>query len=185
MELSDQQQSEFLEFANAAAIDYVNGQGPNQFFSDLSSSDPELDQPNAPALDVTSLIVDEDSNWKGHISSYEEHLRIKDAYMRLNNEELRGNILGFPDNSEGQKELVRQLYQAMRNMDGILDGARLSRKRRHVDEEETFSQSVSIDRFEDSVAVKRVKDIKGIELEILGWDLLVCYLIFKDQRTTS
>ncbi|EOO03851.1 hypothetical protein UCRPA7_695 [Phaeoacremonium minimum UCRPA7] len=60
----------------------------------------------------------------------------------------------------------------MRNMDGILDGARLSRKRRHVDEEETFSQSVSIDRFEDSVAVKRVKDIKGIELEILGWDLL-------------
>lgn len=182
-EFSGNQQQQSFDFLNMSVPEVIGTrplQSPSDFLPPLS---PPRNQPNA-ALDIHRLISQNDNGCKGHISSYQEHLTVKDAYMKLNDEEIRGNILDFPLDDQGQKELARQLYQAMTNMDDILDGTRLSRKRRQTDEEDPFSVagSVNIDRFEDSVAVKRVKETKEIELEMIAWDLLVTNFLCKTEK---
>lgn len=117
----------------------------------------------------------------------------------------------FPQTVDGQRQLVAQLYDAIKSMDDILENKRpISIKKRNSngaggqkrksdesgeageagEAEETKETREVVDESADeaggqvgaamkeSISVRKVKSLSRIEVEMLGWDLLVgCFCL--------
>jgi hypothetical protein len=102
-----------------------------------------------PRPDILQLLENKDHNWSGIVHDYNDCQELTRQYMSIHDKTGDTNVAvsnDFPENKKAQKELARQLFEA------ILDVDPADAEHMHY---------------------KPIGELSNLEVELLSWELLV------------
>ncbi|POS70447.1 hypothetical protein DHEL01_v211159 [Diaporthe helianthi] len=110
---------------------------------------------------VQSLVALRGAGYGGYIRDLDQYERYKKVYKESLKRPTAGQLSDMPQDPDGQQALVKELCEAIANLEGIESG--LTRKTRGAGEQPGIL---------DSVGVKCVKEKGPFGLEMLAWEFL-------------
>lgn len=135
---------------------------------------------NSPDERLDAILSEDDGAYRGYVTSFEDCLALEEAYLRRQDKSaafMKGTTCAdFPETAEQQHAYVGQLCVAMKNTEQVLDCGRWVQKKGpngksiQVDGNQAASEAV----LEPAPVIERVVRLRGIEVELLAWKLLVC-----------
>lgn len=156
---------------------------------------PGQERPRAPRPALADLLQQKDHKWSGIIQDYEDYKELTRQYFALNDKTGRTKVPDcdqFPEDKESQKELARELFEAIVDFSDVIDGTKKVEKKKknansgsHRDDDEEGAESDAGEEGDgeaeedeqtgsaDPVHLKRVKALSNLEVELLAWELLV------------
>ncbi|KAK3290547.1 uncharacterized protein B0H64DRAFT_447269 [Chaetomium fimeti] len=102
----------------------------------------------SPRLDIRQLLNNKDHTWSGIVRDYDDCQELMKQYKTLNDKEGTTDVEvsnDFPEDKQAQKELARQLFEAILEVDPDTS---------------------------DHMHSQRVQELSNLEVELLSWELL-------------
>lgn len=131
-------------------------------------------------VDPTALVKQwmslEGNQYRGLISNFAQYKQVRDAYLKLKDDETGNEVVEMPENELWVKARVKRLYEAILDTTDVIDNARLkapSKKRKINDRESEEDEAEQGPAFVEPVAVARVRTLKSVEIEMLCYDVVV------------
>lgn len=129
---------------------------------------------------VHRMLHEQTNEWRGIIANYEQYKAYKSAYVSCNNPEPQLPVTMIPEHDLNFQNCVRRLYNAILDMDDVIENPRLRPQHRAKKRKSDLGQDEGLE-FMDCVAVSRVKELKPIEIELLCWQILVSLFRIEEE----
>ncbi len=102
-----------------------------------------------PPLNIVQLLCNKDHRWSGVVRDFEHCKELTRQYVSLSDKTGKADVPksnDFPEDKTAQKELARQLFEAILEVDPSTAG---------------------------HMHTKRIQNLSNFEVELLAWELLV------------
>ena len=118
--------------------------GSQEYVNIVQSAPQEVPLPS-----IVQLLSNKDHRWSGIVRDFEHCQELTRQYVSISDKTGRANVPisnDFPEDKTAQKELVRQLFEAILEVDPTVAG---------------------------HMHTKRIQNLSNFEVELLAWELLV------------
>ncbi|KAH6857004.1 hypothetical protein B0I37DRAFT_426693 [Chaetomium sp. MPI-CAGE-AT-0009] len=108
----------------------------------------QADPQEPPRPDIVKLLGNKDHKWSGIVRDYDECQELTKQYISLNDKAGKTDVEmsnDFPEDKQAQKELARQLFEAILEVDPATS---------------------------DHMHSQRIRELSNLEVELLSWELL-------------
>ncbi len=120
-------------------------------------------------------IHDKSQEYKGIVRSEFDAMRLLSQHHKSINPK-DSAMSGFPESDEEQVAFVKTLYEAMVNMDDVVDNVKTPArgdKRKNAENEEGENPQWAV-----ATHIKRIQNLNSIQLELLAWKVFVSDFTF-------
>lgn len=116
---------------------------------DNGKKNPSTHPGEPPRPNIYKLLANKDHTWSGIVRDYDDCQELTRQYMSLNDKTGDTDVAGsndFPEDKKAQKELARQLFEAILEVDPTAS---------------------------EHIHYKPIRELSNLEVELLSWELLV------------